>query len=93
MATTFTAKEAPGPVDAWFKKAALGRGVRIKYGKKVFALFVENRVPKSYAEREYRVSRKELKAFAERMDVQIEKDRKAGRARKFTGDIQALLND
>jgi hypothetical protein len=93
MATMiFTAQKNHGPVDSWFKNAAGGKGVRIKYGKKIYALFEANRIPKNYAETTYGVTRKELKAFAERMDVKIEKDRKAGRSKKFTGDIETLLH-
>jgi hypothetical protein len=88
---TFTAKKTAGPVDAWFKNAARGKGVRIKYGKKVYVLFDAKHVPKSYAEREYGVSLKELDVIVEKMNVQAEKDRKAGRSKKFTGDIEDLL--
>jgi hypothetical protein len=41
------------------------------------------RPKKSYAERKYGVSRSELKAFAERTDAKIEKDRKSGRCKSF----------
>lgn len=92
MATmTYTAKKAQGAVTTWFKSAANGKDVRIRYGKTMYVLHVAGRAPKGYAETEYGVTRKELKTFAERMDVKIEKDRKAGRSKKFTGDIEALL--
>jgi len=76
----------------WFKSAASGKGVRIRYGKTVYLLRVARPASKSYAETEYRVTRKELKTFAERMDAKIEKDRQASRSKKFTGDIEALLS-
>ncbi len=88
---TYTAKKAQGAVKTWFKSAAHGKDVRIRYGKTIYVLHVAGRAPKGYAEAEYGVTRKELKAFAERTDAKIEKDLKAGRSRKFTGDIEALL--
>jgi len=91
MAATFTAKKNGDPIDAWFKAAARGNGARIKYGKKVYMLFDAKRVPKSYAERQYGVTPKELDTVVEKMNVQAEKDRKAGRSKKFTGSIEDLL--
>lgn len=92
MATaTITIKKTEGPVDAWFKKAAGSQGVRIRYGKKTYMLFDAERVPKSYAEREYDVTPKELDAFVEKMNAQAEKDRRTGRAKKFNGNIDDLL--
>jgi hypothetical protein len=91
MATTITVKKTAGPVDVWFKKAAGSRGVRIKYGRKTYMLFDAERVPKSYAEREYGVTPKELQSFAKRMNAQIETERKAGLSKKFTGRIEDLL--
>jgi hypothetical protein len=93
MATmTYTAKKAQEEVITWFKSAARGKDVRIRFGKTLYVLHVAGRAPKGYAETEYGVSRRELKAFAERMDAKIEKDRKAGRSKRFTGDIEALVS-
>ena len=88
---TYTAKKAQGEVSSWFKDASRGRDVRIRFGKTLYVLHVAGRAPKGYAETEYGVNRSELKAFAERTDAKIEKDRKAGRSKKFNGDIEALL--
>jgi hypothetical protein len=89
--TTITVKKTEGPVDSWFRKAAGSRGVRIRYGKKTYMLFDAERIPKSYAEREYGVTPKELSAFAKRMHAQNEKELKAGVAKTFTGNIEDLL--
>jgi hypothetical protein len=92
MATaTITVKKTAGPVDAWFRKAAGSEGVRIRYGKKTHMLFDSKRVPQSYAEREYDVTPKELDAAVEKINAQAEKNRKAGRSRKFNGNIDDLL--
>jgi hypothetical protein len=88
---TINVKKIAGPVDAWFKKAAGSRGVRIKYGRKTYILFDAKRVPKSYAEREYDVTRKELDTFAKRTHAKNEKVLKSGLAKTFTGNIEDLL--
>jgi len=89
--TTVTVKKTEGPVDALFKSAARGHGVRIKYGSKTYVLFDARRVPKSYAEREYGVTPGQLDSLVEKLNAQVEKDRKAGRSKKFNGNIDDLL--
>jgi hypothetical protein len=88
---TINVKKIAGPIDDWFKEAAGSRGVRIKYGRKTYMLFDAKHVPKSYAEREYGLTPVALDTFVERMNAQAEKDRKAGRAKKFNGNIDDLL--
>ncbi len=90
-ATTVTVKKREGPVDALFKSAARGHGVRIKYGRKTYLLFDARRVPRSYAEREYGVTPGELDSLVEKLNAQAEKDRRAGRSKKFNGNIDDLL--
>jgi hypothetical protein len=46
---------------------------------------------KSYAEREYGVTRKELTAFVNRMNAQYNEESKAGLLEPFTGDIGGIL--
>lgn len=45
----------------------------------------------AYAKREYAVTEAELEAFAKRSDQEIAKDRKVGRIRRFTGNLDASL--
>ena len=88
---TVTVKKTEGQVDALFKSAARGNGVRIKYGSKTYVLFDARRVPKSYAEREYGTTPGELDSLVEKLNAQAEKDRKAGRSKKFNGSVDDLL--
>ncbi len=78
-------------MDAWFKKAAGSRGLRLKYGQKTYMLFDAECVPKSYAEREYGVTPQELELFAKRVHAKNEKVLKSGLAKTFTGNIEDLL--
>lgn len=88
---TITVKKTAGAIDSWFKKAAGSRGVRLKYGQKTFLLFDPKRISKSYAEKEYGFTPKELDGIVRKMNAQAEKDRKAGRSKKFNGNIDDLL--
>ncbi len=75
------------------KKAAAGERFGIRYGKKVLELGPSPEEDTSYAEKEYGVTKAELKRFEERMDAQTKKDIKAGRYREYHGDIEAMLKD
>ena len=46
-----------------------------------------------YAACEYGVTESQLERFAERAHEEINNDRKAGKLRDFTGDIEALVKD
>jgi hypothetical protein len=48
-------------------------------------------VPKDYAEREYELSQEEVRSVATNLLKKAKADRKEGRSRSFTGDIEALL--
>jgi hypothetical protein len=48
---------------------------------------------KCYAQREYGVTGTELDAFVKRTDAEIQRDRKARRTRRFTGNLGAALRD
>ena len=48
---------------------------------------------KSYAEKEYGVTKAELKRFAKRLHARGVKNRREGKSRIYTGDIEAILKD
>jgi len=77
----------------WLKKAASGEEIGIRYGGKVFVLHPVEEEDTSYAEKEYGVTKTELKRFAERMDAKIKRNRKAGNFKVFNGNIEDLLKD
>ena len=75
------------------KKAAAGERFGIRYGKKVLKLGPSPEEDTSYAEKEYGVTKAELKRFEERMDAKIKRDRKAGKYKVYTGGIEELIKD
>ncbi len=91
MDTTSPAGKTAVKFVRLFRLAASGKDVRIRYGRKIYVLHALGRKIKNRTEEEYGLTRQELKIFTEKMDAKIEEDRKAGRSKKFTGDIEALL--
>ncbi|MEI9998242.1 MAG: hypothetical protein WDO13_03265 [Verrucomicrobiota bacterium] len=92
--TMVSAAKARSNFTALLKKAAAGERIGIRYGKKVLELGPRvDEDDTSYAEKEYGVTKAELKRFEERMNAKIKRDRKAGRYKVYTGDIEELLKD
>ncbi len=91
--TTLSPTKARSNLTAWLKKAAAGEDIGILFGDKVIALRPVEVESTDYAEKEYGVTKEELKRFTERMDAKIKKDRKAGKYKIYTGDIEELLKD
>jgi hypothetical protein len=91
--TTLSPTKAGSNLTAWLKKAAAGEEIGIRYGKKVIALRPVDDEDTSYAEKEYGVTKAELKRFAKGMNTQIKKDIKEGNFREYRGDIEAMLKD
>ena len=89
--TTLPATEAAGKLPELLQRAIAGEEIGIEINGHVISLRVDD--DEGYAFREYGVTPAELDAFAERMDAQIEADRKAGKYKEYKGDIEALLED
>jgi antitoxin (DNA-binding transcriptional repressor) of toxin-antitoxin stability system len=89
--TTLSVTEARQNLGAWIKKAIAGENVGILCGSKVVALRPVEVESTDYAAREYGVSGPELDRFVKRVHEEIKKDRKTGKLREFTGDIEALV--
>ncbi|MBI4624091.1 MAG: hypothetical protein HY736_12860 [Verrucomicrobia bacterium] len=92
---TLTATKARSNLTKWLKRAAAGEDIGIACGTKEIALRLTVALPPDdgYAKREYGVTDAELDKFVRRMDAELEHDRKAGRMRRFTGDLDAALRD
>jgi hypothetical protein len=91
--TTLSPTKARTNLTHWLKRAAKGEDVGILCGDQIIALrpvkvFSEDF---DYAKREYGATEVELEAFAKRTDLEIAKDRKAGKVRRFTGKLDASL--
>ena len=93
--TTLSPTKARANLTHWLKRAAAGEDVGILCGDKVIALrpvevFSED---SEYAKREYGVTDAELDAFVKRMDGETKRERRAGKIKRYTGDLNALLRD
>ena len=91
--TTLSPAKARSNFTAWLKSAASGEKIGVRYGGRVFVLHPIDEEDTSYAEKEYGVTKTELKRFATRLHAKGVKDRKAGKSRIWTGDIEDLVKD
>jgi hypothetical protein len=91
--TTLSPTKAGSNLTAWLKKAAAGEDIGILFGDQVIALRPVEVEATDYAEREYRVTKEELKRFAKRLHAKGAKERKTGRSKEYRGDLEALLEN
>jgi hypothetical protein len=91
--TTLSPTKARSNLTAWLKKAAAGEDIGILFGDKVIALRPVEVESTDYVEKEYGLTKEQLKRFTKRMSAQGKKNRREGKSREYTGDIEALLKD
>jgi antitoxin (DNA-binding transcriptional repressor) of toxin-antitoxin stability system len=89
--TTLSPTKARANLTSWLKAAVQGEDVGILYGDHVVALRPVTVESADYALREYGATPDDLRRAAAKAHDEIEKDRKAGRLRRFQGDIGQLL--
>ncbi|MEX1110789.1 MAG: hypothetical protein WEB31_03200 [Chthoniobacterales bacterium] len=90
---TLSPTKARANLTSWLKAAAEGEDVGILYGEHVIALRPVAVESSDYALREYGATTDDVARVAAHAHEEIEKDRKAGRLRRFEGDIEQLLAD
>lgn len=90
---TLSPTKARANLTSWLKAAADGEDVGILYGDHVIALRPVTVESCDYALREYGATTDNVADAATQAHDEIEKDRKAGRLRRFQGDIEQLLAD
>jgi antitoxin (DNA-binding transcriptional repressor) of toxin-antitoxin stability system len=88
---TLSPTKARANLTVWLKAAASGEDVGILYGDRVIALRPVTVESTDYALREYGAGVEEMDRFSKRAHEEIEKDRRSGNLRTFTGDIEDLL--
>ncbi len=88
---TLTPTAARGNLSNLLRRALKGDDIGIVVDGKIVALRPVTVESTDYAQREYGATTAELDQFEKRIHGQIEKARKKGRLREFTGDIEALL--
>ena len=91
--TTLSPTQARTNLSSLLKRAAKGEDIGILHGDQVIALRPVTVHSDDYALREYGVTEAELDRFVKRTKRQLARDRKAGRMKPFTGDIEADIKD
>jgi antitoxin (DNA-binding transcriptional repressor) of toxin-antitoxin stability system len=80
-------------LSSLLKRAAKGEDIGILHGDQVIALRPVTVHADDYALREYGVTEKELDRFVKRTDRQVTPERKAGKIKKYSGNLEADLAD
>lgn len=88
---TLTPTAARGNLSQLLRRALKGDDIGIVVDGKIVALRPVTVESTDYAHREYGATGAELDHFEKRIHGQVEKARKKGRLREFTGDLEALL--
>jgi antitoxin (DNA-binding transcriptional repressor) of toxin-antitoxin stability system len=89
--TTLSPTQARVNLSSLLKRAANGEDIGILHGDKIIALRPVTVHADDYALREYGVTEQELNRFVKRTDRQIIHERKAGKIKKYSGNLEADL--
>jgi len=90
---TLSPTKARSNLTFWLKAAAGGKDVGILYGDQVIALRPVTVESTDYAMREYGATEADVRSLSQKADEEIQKNRRAGKLRSFTGNIETLLAD
>jgi len=88
---TLSPTQARVNLSSLLKRAANGEDIGIVHGDKIIALRPVTVHSDDYALREYGVTEKELDRFVKRADRQIGRERKRGKIKRYSGNIEADL--
>jgi antitoxin (DNA-binding transcriptional repressor) of toxin-antitoxin stability system len=91
--TTLSPTQARVNLSSLLKRASRGEDIGILHGDQVIALRPVTVHADDYALREYGVTEKELDRFVKRTNRQIIRERKAGKIKKYSGNLEADLAD
>ncbi len=89
--TTLTPTSARANLSVLLRRALKGEDIGIVVDGKIIALRPVHVESTDYASREYGATPGELAAFEKRTHEKIAKERKTGKLRTFTGDVEALV--
>lgn len=88
---TLSPTQARVNLSSLLKRAANGEDIGIVHGDKVIALRPVTVHSDDYGLREYGVTEKELDRFVKHADRQIGRERKRGKIKRYSGNIEADL--
>ncbi|MEP6602545.1 MAG: hypothetical protein ABJB69_01195 [Spartobacteria bacterium] len=89
--TTLSPTQARVNLSSLLKRAANGEDIGILHGDKVIALRPVAIHADDYALREYGVTPAELDQFVKRSDRQVNRERRSGKIKKYSGNLEADL--
>ena len=84
---TLTVSAARQNLGAWLKKTLKGEDIGVMIDGEIVAFRPVKVYSEDYAQIEYRASGEELEQFAQRVNKELDADRKAGRLKLFTGKL------
>jgi antitoxin (DNA-binding transcriptional repressor) of toxin-antitoxin stability system len=90
---TLSPTQARVNLTSLLKRAANGEDIGILHGDKVIALRPVTVHADDYALREYGVTEKELNRFVKRTDREIARQRKRGKLKRYSGNLETDLAD
>jgi len=90
---TLSPTKARSNLTFWLKAAAGGKDVGILYGDQVIALRPVAVESTDYGMREYGATEADVRNLSQKADEEIQKNRRAGKLKSFTGNIENLLAD
>jgi antitoxin (DNA-binding transcriptional repressor) of toxin-antitoxin stability system len=85
---TLTITNAKKNLGQWLAAAARGEDIGIVSGADIIALRKVEVESTDYAQREYGLTRQELSRAAKRMDTELTAEKKRGRLRRYSGNIE-----
>ena len=85
---TLTVTAALQNLGAWLKRSLKGEDVGVTIDGEVVAFRPVKVYSEDYAEHEYGVTGEQLDRFAERMNQELDAERKAGRLKPFTRKLK-----
>jgi hypothetical protein len=88
---TLTPTSARANLSALLRRSLRGDDIGIVLDGRIIALRPVTVESMDYASREYGVTTQELEAFERNTHEKIGKQRRAGKLREFTGDLEALV--
>jgi antitoxin (DNA-binding transcriptional repressor) of toxin-antitoxin stability system len=85
---TLTITDAKKNLGQWLAAAARGEDIGIVSGANIIALRKVEVESTDYAQREYGLTKEELSRAAKRMDAELAADKKRGRLRRYSGNLE-----
>jgi hypothetical protein len=85
---TLTVTAARQNLGGWLKRTLRGEDVGVMIDGEIVAFRPVKVYSEDYAEHEYGVTGAELDRFADRVNKELEADRKAGKLKPFTGKLK-----